>query len=411
MGCCAKKKQENLDDLIDKKESNTNENNAIIQDPDLNKNSTITSNSSTVSRSKSLCYEDFTPIENLGSGKFGRVVLVRKNSNDKLYAMKVLLKSYLKRRHQKEHTKTERDLMVSVKCPFVMDLKYAFQDETQLYLISEFMQGGDMSFQFHERGRFSKETAKFYIIEIILALETLHKNNIIYRDLKPENILMDKEGHIKITDFGLSKILDDMNDKAFTLCGSPQYVAPEVLNKQGYDKGVDWWSLGCVLYEMLTGWLPFFIPPGIRLNSEVYKTPLRFPKDVDNIEIDLIQKLLCVDPKNRLGNQVNDAQEIKAHPFFKDVNWDDYLNKKVPVPFKPEFENELDLKYFNRGFNEEYVTIKPTTSRSRAGSEYKGFSYNENSLTNNKDKLGKINDYNQIKEEEEENEPLYIDGQ
>ena len=142
------------------------------------------------------------------------------------------------------------------------------------------MQGGDMLFHLNEEGKFDKERAKFYIIETLLAIEYLHKNNMIYRDLKPENILMDKEGHIKISDFGLSKILNDFNEKTYTLCGTPQYIAPEVICQQGYDKNIDWWSLGCLLYEFLIGFLPFNIPKGKRINLRMFQAPLKFPKDI-----------------------------------------------------------------------------------------------------------------------------------
>ena len=147
--------------------------------------------------------------------------------------------------------------MVKINNPFIVNIKFAFQDESKLYIVSDFMQGGDMFYHLHAQKKFDEEKSKFYAIELILGLEFLHKNNMIYRDLKPENILIDSRGHIKLTDFGLSKILEDEEDKAFTLCGTPQYLAPEVLLRQGYDKMVDWWSLGCVMYEMLVGRLPF----------------------------------------------------------------------------------------------------------------------------------------------------------
>ena len=265
MGCCAKKKL-NQDENLLSKDYDKNENYSITEVPVINTKKEESIKMTNVE--KKLCYDDFTPLKLLGTGSFGRVLLVRKKNNDKLFAMKILLKSYLKQKHQEEHTKTERDLMVSIDCPFVMDVKYAFQDEIHLYLVTEFMQGGDMFFHLHDKGLFKKERTKFYIIEIILGIEYLHSKNMIYRDLKPENILMDKEGHIKVTDFGLSKILDDMNDKVFTLCGTPQYIAPEVIQKKGYDKGVDWWSLGCIFYEMLTWYMPFNIPRNEKLSPK-----------------------------------------------------------------------------------------------------------------------------------------------
>ena len=211
--CCKKKKGEQLIDKNDPNNSNEEKNKEIeISYPKLS-------------------YKDFEPLKLLGTGSFGRVLLVRFISNNKLYAMKILGKNQLKITHQEEHTKTERDLMVKLSSPFLITIKFAFQDETKLYMVSDFMQGSDIFYQLHSENKFCEKKAKFYLIEIILGLEALYKNNMIYRDLKPENILMDSEGHIKLTDFGLSKILDDSDAKAFTLCGTPQYLAPEVLKK------------------------------------------------------------------------------------------------------------------------------------------------------------------------------------
>ena len=380
MGCCAKKK--------------SNDENLLGDNYDKTQNYSITEDSTIKVKSqedytkmenveKKLSYDDFEPLKLLGTGSFGRVLLVKKKNNNKLFAMKILLKSYLKKKHQEEHTKTERNLMVSINCPFVMNIKYAFQDETQLYLVTEFMQGGDIFFHLHEKGKFKRERAKFYIIEILLAIEFLHKNNMVYRDLKPENILMDKEGHIKITDFGLSKILDDMNDKVFTLCGTPQYIAPEVIYKKGYDKGIDWWSLGCILYEFLTGSLPFYIPRGAKISTKTFETPVKFPKNMNKDDIDLISKLLTVNPKQRLGYGPNDAEDIKAHPYFKDVDWNKYLKKEITPPFVPKLKNDQDLKYFDKAFTDEAVNItKTVVPRSRVQSDYYGFTYIATSVQN-----------------------------
>ena len=407
MGCCAKKKL-NQDENLLSKDYDKNENYSITEVPVINTKKEESIKMTNVE--KKLCYDDFTPLKLLGTGSFGRVLLVRKKNNDKLFAMKILLKSYLKQKHQEEHTKTERDLMVSIDCPFVMDVKYAFQDEIHLYLVTEFMQGGDMFFHLHDKGLFKKERTKFYIIEIILGIEYLHSKNMIYRDLKPENILMDKEGHIKVTDFGLSKILDDMNDKVFTLCGTPQYIAPEVIQKKGYDKGVDWWSLGCIFYEMLTGYMPFYIPRNEKLSPKLFKTPIRYPKNITEDEMDLIEKLLTLDPKQRIGNGSNDAKEIKAHPYFKDIDWDKYYRKEVKPPFIPKLKNDTDLRYFDKAFTDESINVKQQVPRLRVQSDYYGFTYNDsmkNELVNVKND-NNDND-NVLSEMKEENTDEYED--
>ena len=406
MGCCAKKK-ENKDDNLLNDSYNKDQNYSITEDSSKKVSSNPEAYTKMENVDKKLCYEDFEPLKLLGTGSFGRVLLVRKKNNDKLYAMKILLKSYLKKKNQQEHTKTERDLMVSINCPFIMNIKYAFQDEIQLYLVTEFMQGGDMFFHLHEKGKFKRERAKFYIIEILLAIEYLHKHNMIYRDLKPENILMDKDGHIKITDFGLSKILDDMNEKVFTLCGTPQYIAPEVIYKRGYDKGIDWWSLGCILFEFLTGYLPFFIPKGGKISHKTFEGPLKFPKNMNKDDIDLISKLLVNNPKKRLGNGPRDAESIKEHPYFKDVDWDKYLKKEIQPPFVPKLKNDTDLKYFDKAFTDESVnTPKQNVPRSRVQSDYFGFTFNGNSVAKNElenyDPKLEVDEDNQIQEGKEE---------
>ena len=379
MGCCQKKKPEQL---IDKNESKEMESS---QDP----------NSSNPESNIKLTYNDFQPLKLLGTGSFGRVLLVKFLSNNTLYAMKILSKNQIKLKHQEEHTKTERNLMVQINNPFIVNIKFAFQDENKLYIVSDFMQGGDMFYHLHSKKKFDEATSKFYAIELILGLEFLHKNNMIYRDLKPENILMDSTGHLKISDFGLSKILNSPDDKAYTLCGTPQYLAPEILKNKGYDKSVDWWSLGCFLYEMLTGFLPFYIPKGNKINPKVFEEPLRFPPDVNPIAINLINQLLNVNPKKRI-----DVEKIKAHDFFKGVEWDKYWNKEFDPPFKPELSDEMDLRYFDKMFTDEPVdSNRPTVySRPREHSVYKGFTFVTNSVQKDIMKTDTM-DENAIKEE------------
>ena len=353
-----------------------------------------------------LTKEDFESLKLLGTGSFGRVLLVRFRSNNTLYAMKILSKEQIKQKHQEAHTKTERDLMVKINNPFIVNIKFAFQDESKLYIVSDFMQGGDMFYHLHAQKKFDEEKSKFYAIELILGLEFLHKNNMIYRDLKPENILMDSSGHLKISDFGLSKILDSTDDKAYTLCGTPQYLAPEILKNKGYDKSVDWWSLGCFLYEMLTGFLPFYIPKGNKINPKVYEEPLRFPPDVNPIAINLISQLLNVNPKKRLGGGNDDATKIKEHAFFKGVEWEKYWNKEIQPPFVPELDDELDLKYFDKMFTDEPVNSnRPTVySRPREHSVYKEFTYVTSSVK--KDIILKTNTHEEKDTiEEEERQP------
>jgi len=366
MGCCHKKRKRNT---LLKKISDDNE--QTNEEPDANE------------MIIKLTYNDFIPIKLLGRGSFGQVILSRLKINNKLYAMKILDKSLLKVKKQELHTKAERDLMVKIHCPFIVNIKSAFQDEKYLYIVSDFMQGGDMYYHLHQARKFDFNLTQFYISEIILALEYLHKNNMVYRDLKPENILLDAKGHIKLTDFGLSKMLNSSKDKAFTVCGTLQYLAPEMFTNQGYDKNVDWWALGCLIYEMLTGKLPFPIKRGMSLNNEIYKSKIQYPRFLDQDARDLISKLLEVDPKKRLGSGKGGVEKIKKHPFFEEINWKDFWDKKIIPPFKPDLEDELDLKYFDSQFTDEPLESFTKNPRSREVSyEYNNFTYVTESVKN-----------------------------
>ena len=331
--------------------------------------------------------EDFERLKLIGKGSFGDVFLVKLKSNEKIYAMKILDKEKIKSYDQEEHTKSERDLMVKINCPFIVDIKYAFQDKQYLYMVTEFMQGGEMFFHLFKEKRFTNEKAKFYLVEIILAIEFLHKNHMMYRDLKPENVLLDKNGHIKITDFGLSKILSKENEKTYTICGTPQYLAPEILSSEGYDNAVDWWSLGCLMYKMLIGIDAFKFSKNQSLSPEMYEIEILIPDYVTKEANDLIRKLLVINPKKRLGSGPGGADKIKNHSYFKDIDWEKAWNKELTPPFIPDIKDDLDLKYFDKGFTDE--NLESFSSEEESSSlktiDYKGFTYVTDSYT--KDEL------------------------
>ena len=361
MGCCAKKKPEQL----------------------IEKNNTQEENKETSELvTLKLSYQDFEPLKLIGTGSFGKVLLVKYNSNNNLYAMKVLNKSQIKLKKQEENTKNERDLMVKLNNPFILSIKFAFQDESKLYIVSEFLQGGDLFYHLHHSTiNLTEEVAKFYIIELILGLEFLHQNNVIFRDLKPENILLDSEGHIRISDFGLSKILENSRDKAYTLCGTLKYLAPEILKNKGYEKSVDWWSLGCIFYEMLMGHLPFKINGNV-IDPEVFEEKIKFNDNMNPLLVDLISQLLSVNPKKRIGYGDSDAKKIKEHQYFSDVDWNKYLNKEIEPPFVPKLDGDMDLRYFDKSFTDEPVNSDRATimSGSNRTSEYNGFTYMAQSI-------------------------------
>ena len=330
-----------------------------------------------------LTFHDFEKLKVLGKGSFGEVLLVKLKANGKYYAMKILIKKQVKLRHQEVHTKAERDLMVKINCPFIVNIKFAFQDNLKLYIITEFMQGGEMFFHLHKEKRFSNEKTRFYIIELVLAIEFLHNNKMLYRDLKPENIMVDATGHIKLTDFGLSKKVKRQKEKAFTICGTPQYLAPEILSDEGYDNSVDWWSLGCVMYEMLVGKAPFRIPKGSYLSADLYRKKVTIPEFVTPEAKDLISQLLVPNPKKRLGYGLDGAKNIKEHAYFQGINWEDAWNRQLTPPFIPNLKGETDLSYFDRMFTDEKIEgskVSEVTS-SIANSEYKGFTFVTDSVS------------------------------
>lgn len=290
--------------------------------------------------------DDFERIKLLGRGTFGAVYLVRKLSSNKLYAMKILKKDLVKMKNQVDHTKTERKILEKIENPFIVSLYYAFQDNKKLYLVTEFMQGGELFYHLRKEGIFKESRAKFYLCEIVLALEQLHSNGCIYRDLKPENILIDLNGHIKLTDFGLSKIVLSKKDdeRAFTICGTPEYLAPEVIMDKGYDKTVDWWSLGALFYEMLCGFSPFKTSQRDKLDIKLYTKSITmhafFSEDIKS----LINQLLKVNPKERLGYGKKGSQNVKNHPYFKNIDWEVVASKKIPAPFIPKINENNEYK-------------------------------------------------------------------
>ena len=376
MGCCQKKKKDIL------LENNVEKNEMMVPSYTLE-------NESDSHQNVKMTFSDYEPLKLLGRGSFGEVLLVRLKASKKLYAMKILNKNLLKIKGQQAHTMTERNLMVKINSPFIVNIKSAFQDDTKLYIVSEFMQGGDMFYHMHD-GQiiiFNNEKTKFYIMELVLSLEALHNHKMVYRDLKPENILLDSKGHVKLTDFGLSKILDEGNDKAFTICGTPQYLAPEILLRKGYDKAVDWWSLGCVMYEMLSGKLPYAIKRGAKMSIKIYDQEVQYPNSMNKDAKDFIQKLLTINPSERLGSGPNGIEDIKNHPFFKGINWKDAEMQKIKPPFIPKLKSETDLRYFDTMFTEEPINSQQkkegTRERSREPSnEYTGFTYVTNSVSN-----------------------------
>eukprot|EP00049_Salpingoeca_infusionum_P018636 m.358076 g.358076 ORF g.358076 m.358076 type:complete len:822 (-) comp18031_c0_seq1:182-2647(-) len=297
----------------------------------------------------------------LGQGSFGKVFLVRKNKGkdtNTLYAMKVLRKATLKVR-DRFRTKAERDILASIRHPFIVHLHYAFQTEGKLYLIMDFLRGGDLFTRLSHDVMFTEEDVRFYLAELTLALEHVHSLGIIYRDLKPENILLDAHGHIALTDFGLCKEYtpDEEGGKTYSFCGTVEYMAPEVVSRKGHDQSADWWSFGVLMYEMLTGDLPFTSQNRKTTMTMILKAKLSMPHFLSPKVQSLLRRLFKRNPTSRLG--YNNAEEIKAHEFFEGIDWEALVNKQVVPPFQPELTGPDDMRYFDRDFTQQIPTDSP----------------------------------------------------
>nr|XP_044996745.1 ribosomal protein S6 kinase alpha-6 isoform X2 [Jaculus jaculus] len=318
----------------------------------------------------------FELLKVLGQGSFGKVFLVRKKTGPdagQLYAMKVLKKASLKVR-DRVRTKMERDILVEVNHPFIVKLHYAFQTEGKLYLILDFLRGGDVFTRLSKEVLFTEEDVKFYLAELALALDHLHRLGIVYRDLKPENILLDEIGHIKLTDFGLSKESVDQEKKAYSFCGTVEYMAPEVVNRRGHSQSADWWSYGVLMFEMLTGTLPFQGKDRNETMNMILKAKLGMPQFLSAEAQSLLRMLFKRNPANRLGSE--GVEEIKKHLFFANIDWNKLYKREVQPPFRPASGKPDDTFCFDPEFTAKTPKDSPGLPASaNAHQLFKGFSF------------------------------------
>eukprot|EP01130_Rhizamoeba_saxonica_P001414 TRINITY_DN11274_c0_g1_i1.p1 TRINITY_DN11274_c0_g1~~TRINITY_DN11274_c0_g1_i1.p1 ORF type:complete len:445 (-),score=109.91 TRINITY_DN11274_c0_g1_i1:51-1385(-) len=294
--------------------------------------------------------EDFELLKVIGRGSFGKVMLVRHLQTQKVFAMKVMRKDAIIAKNQVTHTNDEKHILQKIAHPFIVHLAYAFQTKDKLYMIMDYINGGELFFHLKHESRFPEERTMFYGAEIASALMHLHANGIIYRDLKPENILLDKFGHIVITDFGLSKEVQD--EKTNTFCGTPEYLAPEVLSGDFHTFPVDWWSLGILIYEMMTGLPPFFSNSVNVMYQKILNGTLRFPESMSSEARDLLSRLLDRNPDTRLS-----AEGIKSHPFFSSIDWRQLEAKEIDPPWVPPVtvEDDTDITQIDLCFTTEEV--------------------------------------------------------
>ncbi|KIY46192.1 kinase-like protein [Fistulina hepatica ATCC 64428] len=291
---------------------------------------------------------DFAIERTLGKGTFGRVHLVMSRHNGEYYAMKVLRKQNVVDLKQVAHTNNEQHLLHALDHVFITKLWVSFQDAENLYMVMDFVAGGELFSLLRRCHRFPEGVAKFYSAEVALALNFLHTHDIIYRDLKPENVLINWDGHIKIADFGFAKVCCE---PAWTLCGTPDYLAPEIVHGERYNKSVDWYALGVLIYEMIAGFPPFYEPSDN--NAALYQRIqrgtdlLRWPPQFTDLSVDLIVRLMDRDPTKRLGNLLNGAGDLFKHEFYAEVTWHRLLAKEIVAPFEPRMGHSGDTAAFD----------------------------------------------------------------
>ena len=319
---------------------------------DKKRSNTIFSKHKTI---KNVSLEDFQIMKILGRGSFGKVSLVQYKPTGEYYAMKSLKKDVLLDQDQVESTILEKKILQSLDHPFLVGMIFCFQTVERIYFVMPFIRGGELFQHLRTCRYFPEDKVRFYAASIGLALDYLHSKGIIYRDIKPENILIGEDGYLKLIDFGMAKILQN-DEKATSFCGTPEYLAPEIITGEGHNKAADWWSYGILIFEMLCGIPPFYCDNNEKMYELIMHAELRFPKKIqvsDNAK-DLLKKLLVKKQNNRLGAE-NGFAEIRVHSFFSGFDFDALLGKKLKPPFIPQLSGKLDVGNFDQEFTSEDV--------------------------------------------------------
>ena len=299
---------------------------------------------------------NYTFEQTLGTGSFGRVKLAKMNNTKKYYAIKILKKIDLIKLKQVDHILNEIKILTLVSHPFIVEIYGFTQDERYIYIILEFINGGELFTYLRSVIKFPIDQSVFYAGQVVLIFEYLHSKNIIYRDLKPENLLIDTHGYLKLTDFGFAKIC---LKRTYTLCGTPEYIAPEILLNKGHGKPVDWWTFGILLYEMLAGFPPFNDEDPMGIYQKILKCKVRFHSDFPSDAKSLIKHLLVIDLSKRYGNLKNGVNDIKNHRFFKDFDFRLLINRKLKGPFIPKVSGDGDTGNFNVYGDDSDGWVKP----------------------------------------------------
>ncbi|KAK7374090.1 hypothetical protein VNO80_07516 [Phaseolus coccineus] len=317
--------------------------------------------------------EDFEILKVVGQGAFAKVYQVRKKGTSEIYAMKVMRKDKIMEKNHTEYMKAERDIWTKLEHPFVVQLRYSFQTKYRLYLVLDFVNGGHLFFQLYHQGLFREDLARIYTAEIVSAVSHLHSNGIMHRDLKPENILLDADGHVMLTDFGLAKQFEE-STRSNSMCGTLEYMAPEIILGKGHDKAADWWSVGVLLFEMLTGKPPFCGGSRDKIQNKIVKDKIKLPAFLSSEAHSLLKALLQKEATKRLGFGPRGVEEIKGHKWFKPINWRKLEVREIQPSFRPEVAGTHCVANFEKRWTDMPLEDSPAASPN-GGNPFKDFSY------------------------------------
>ncbi|XP_019772740.2 putative protein kinase C delta type homolog isoform X4 [Dendroctonus ponderosae] len=349
------------------------------------KSGRITPPATTIPRFRKYCVDDFNFLKVLGKGSFGKVLLAELKGTEYYYAIKCLKKDVVLEDDDVECTLIERKVLaLGTKHPYLCHLLCTFQTESHLFFVMEYLNGGDLMFHIQNERRFSEARARFYGAEIVSGLKFLHNKGIVYRDLKLDNILLDFDGHVRIADFGMCKLQIFLDRMADTFCGTPDYMAPEIIKGQHYNQCVDWWSFGVLLYEMLLGQSPFSGGDEDELFWSICNEKPVIPRFLSAEAGSVLIQFLEKDANKRLGHRFSPHGDIQDHSFFQPIDWHALEARRLEPPFKPNLQHPLDTQYFDKTFTIEKAKLTPIETgilQSMDQTQFQGFSYTNPNAT------------------------------
>ncbi|XP_031108100.1 serine/threonine-protein kinase AtPK2/AtPK19-like isoform X2 [Ipomoea triloba] len=319
--------------------------------------------------SKEVGLGEFEVLKVVGEGAFGRVFQVQKIDTSEIFAMKVMRKDKILKKNHAEYMIAERAILTKIDHPFIVQLRYSFQTKYRLYLVLDFVNGGHLFFQLHHQGLFREDLALIYTAEIVSAVSYLHEKGIMHRDLKPENVLLDAEGHVVLADFGLAKQFDETT-RSNSMCGTLEYMAPEIVLGKGHNKAADWWSVGVLLFEMLTGKSPFYGGNRHKVQQKIVKDKIKLPGYLSREAHSLLKGLLQKDPSKRLGSGAGGGGEIKGHKWFRFINWKKLEAREIQPSFRPEVAGKRCTANFDERWTSMALLVdSPVASPTKTGGE------------------------------------------